>query len=35
MENSGVSHGLTADVGTGVVRSLSWGEAQPEDLKIG
>ena len=33
MENSGVGHGLTADVGTGLVRNLSWGEAHPEDLK--
>ena len=33
VENSGVGHGLTADVGTGLVRSLSWGEAHPEDLK--
>ena len=31
--SSGVGHGLTADVGTGLVRSLSWGEAHPEDLK--
>ena len=31
--SSGVGHGLTADVGTGLVRSLSWGEAQPDDLK--
>ena len=31
--SSTLSHGLTADVGTGVVRSLSWGEAQTEDLK--
>ena len=33
VENSGVGHGLTADVGTGLVRNLSWGEAHPEDLK--
>ena len=31
--SSVVGHGLTADVGTGLVRSLSWGEAQPDDLK--
>ena len=33
VENSGVGYGLTADVGTGLVRSLSWGEARPDDLK--
>ena len=33
VENSGMSHGLTTDLGTGLVRSLSWGEAQTEDLK--
>jgi glycolate oxidase FAD binding subunit len=31
--NSDLSHGLTADVGTGLVRSLSWGDPQPDDLK--
>ena len=31
--SSGVGHGLTADVGTGLVRSLSWGEARLEVLK--
>ena len=31
--NSTLSHGLTADVGTGLVRSLSWGASRHEDLK--